>query len=185
MYYILEPAEPDDPEAPEIASFSYDRDIQDRSWFRGTRFDIPPPEPVVVKTDGGDLPDLSEVPLPLISSRLADTLTRSGVSNADYYAAEICNEITSETFSSHLPFNVIGLIAAADLSESSYEAHEGNLISVDFDSLVIKEDKARGAIMFRLAECVTAIVVHESIKNAIEAAGIDTLTFIPPEEWIG
>jgi hypothetical protein len=39
--------------------------------------------------------------------------------------------------------------------------------------------------MFRLAESVNGIVVHESVKKAIEAAEIDTLTFIPPEEWVG
>ena len=38
--------------------------------------------------------------------------------------------------------------------------------------------------MFRLAESVMGIVVHESVKQAIEAAGIDTLTFVDPAEWI-
>jgi len=51
--------------------------------------------------------------------------------------------------------------------------------------LVIDEAKTRGALLFRLAESVNGIVVHETIKNAIEATGIDTLTFMPPEEWVG
>lgn len=185
MYYIIEPREPEDPEAPEIASFSYDRDIQDRSWFRGVRFDNPPPDLVHITTQGGDLPDLSEVPLPLVSKRLAKTLEFAGVSNIDYYPAEIHNESTGESYRNHLAFNLIGLIAAADFSTSSFDAPEGPLISVDFDSLVIDEKKTLGVPMFRLAECVTAIVVHESVMKAIEAAGIDTLVFIPPEEWVG
>jgi hypothetical protein len=184
-YYILQPREPEDPEAPEIASFSYDRDIQDRSWFRGLCFHNPPHEPVQVTTQGGELPDLSEVPLPLVSKRLADALKSAGVSNIDYYTAEIRNETTDENFCTYFAFNLVGLVAAADLSASNYDAPEGPLISVDFESLVIDEEKVRGVLMFRLAECVTAIVVHESVKRAIEAAGIDTLDFVPPEEWVG
>jgi hypothetical protein len=185
MYYILQRREPEDIDAPDIAAFSYDRDIQGRSWFRGARFNDPPLEPVLVTTQGGELPDLSEVPLPLVSKRLAEALKHASVTNIDYYPAEIRNESTGETFNDHLAFNLIGLVAAADLSASDYDSPEGPLISVDFDSLVIDEEKARRVPMFRLAECVTAIIVHESVKKAIEGAGIDTLTFIPPEEWVG
>jgi len=32
---------------------------------------------------------------------------------------------------------------------------------------------------------VNAVIVHESVKDIIEAAGIDTLTFIEPEDWAG
>jgi len=57
--------------------------------------------------------------------------------------------------------------------------------AMNINSLTIDESKTRGALMFRLAEAVNGIVVHKSVKNAIEAAGVDTLTFIPPEEWVG
>jgi hypothetical protein len=36
--------------------------------------------------------------------------------------------------------------------------------------------------MFRLAEAVNVILVHEKVKTAIEAAGIDTMTFMLPED---
>ena len=77
------------------------------------------------------------------------------------------------------------MVAAADLAASRYDAPEGPLISVDFDSLAIDDAKTGGALMFRLAECVTCIIVHESVRNIVEAEGIDTLDFLDPKNWIG
>lgn len=56
-------------------------------------------------------------------------------------------------------------------------------MSADIDSLVVDPAKADGALMFRLAESVNTILLHESVCDAIEAAGIDTLTFYEPESW--
>lgn len=185
MYFVLQSREPDDPEAPETASFSYERDVAERSWFRGQRFSSPPPLPVRVTTRGGTLPDLAEVPLPLASERLAAALRSAGVDNIDFYEAEIVDLGSGRSGRGYFAFNLIGLVAAADLSASVYLAPEGRLLSVDFDSLAIDAAKARGALMFRLAECVTCIVVHASVKQTIEAAGIDTVEFLDPADWVG
>jgi hypothetical protein len=48
----------------------------------------------------------------------------------------------------------------------------------------IDELKIKGALMFRLAECITAIVIHDSVKRTIESAGIDTLEFVSPDKWV-
>lgn len=184
MYYVLQAREPDDPEAPETASFS-DMDDSERSWFRGARFDDPPTQPVPLSTAGGMLPDLSEVPVPLLSKRLAAALTGAGVDNLDLYPAVIHDDSSGRTLDSHLAFNLIGLVAAADLTASRYQAPEGPLISVDFDSLALDATKTGGVRMFRLAECVTCIVVDETVRRTIEAAGIDTIDFLDPADWIG
>jgi hypothetical protein len=47
----------------------------------------------------------------------------------------------------------------------------------------LRSCKARGALMFRSAESVNVIIVHPSIRDAVEAAGINTLTFLEPEDW--
>jgi hypothetical protein len=59
------------------------------------------------------------------------------------------------------------------------------MISMDFNSLAIDEAAAGGALLFRLAESVNAIVVHERVRRHLEASGITTLTFIEPEDWAG
>ena len=184
MYYVLQRHEPDATDAPRIARFS-DMDDSELDWFEGQRFETPPSYLIPVSTTGGELPDLSEVPVPLMSKRLAAALGRAGVDNINFYPAEILYEPNGAKLDSHFAFNLIGLVAAADLSASRYNAPEGPLISVDFDSLVIDEAKTGGALMFRLAECVTCIVVHDSVRKVIEAAGIDTLDFLDPSTWIG
>lgn len=184
MYYVLQCHEPDDPSAPIVARFS-DLDDSELDWFQGQPFEEPPAYPIPVSTMGGELPDLSEVPVPLMSRRLAAALGRAGVDNIDFYPAEILYEPTGARLDSHLAFNLIGLVAAADLAASRYDAPEGPLISVDFESLAIDDAKTGGALMFRLAECVTCIIVHESVRNIVEAEGIDTLDFLDPKNWIG
>ena len=51
--------------------------------------------------------------------------------------------------------------------------------------LVIDESRTHGELMFRLAESVTGVVVHEKVKSHLEEAGFDDLTSVDPAEWIG
>lgn len=81
--------------------------------------------------------------------------------------------------------NIVGLVAAADLERSVYTANGTPLIHVDFDSLVIDEARARELPLFRLAECVSAKIIHERICDAFRAAKIPHLDFVPPEDWMG
>lgn len=169
-------------------SIDYDPDVVWRDWTVGKRFKVPPPLPVVAETTDeqpGELMDLLVAPLPLMSHRLIAAIKGAGVDNIDYYDAEIHDDAMNTIHHTHMAFNLIGAISAADLEKSIFSAEGGAIISVDFNSLRIDESKARDALMFRLAESVNGIVVHESVKFYIEKSGINTLTFTPPEKWIG
>lgn len=184
MFFMLECFSP---EEADHAQFTLSDD-DELSWITGRRFAEPPKLPFRLSIEPGEdgvLPELTDVPIPLMTPRLAAALGQAGVANIDFYPTEIHNLETGAILRDLLAFNLIGLVAAADLEKSLYAAPDGLLLSVDFDSLVIDEAKTRGALLFRLAESVNGIVVHETIKNAIEATGIDTLTFMPPEEWVG
>ncbi|MEC5386803.1 DUF1629 domain-containing protein [Uliginosibacterium sp. H3] len=163
-----------------------DDDIFARSWLEGARFSSPPPVPVVATipaSQAGLIPDLIGGSLPMMSKRLAEAIESAGVSNIDFYEAEIDDQKSGQKLDTHLAFNIVGVIAAADLAKSAYSAPDGPLISVEFSSLAIDPSKAQGARLFRLAEFVAGIVVHESVKQAIEQANITTLTFTDPAEW--
>ena len=59
-------------------------------------------------------------------------------------------------------------------------------IDRDFRKLVIDNERVRSTLlMFRLAESVNAIVVHESVRKAIELAKIEGMVFYEPGEWSG
>lgn len=195
MYYVMKCLSP---YSGGLAMLSYKPDHPSRSWAQADRFstnpeDEPylraPPEPIraqVKKNRSGVMAEFWNVPVPLMTKRLHNALRNAGVSNIDTYAAEIVDPNTNVTYDSYVAFNIVGKVAAADLAESSIDARvPERMISMDFDSLAIDEDAARGALLFRLAESVNAIVVHERVKEQLEAAGIDTLTFIEPQDWAG
>lgn len=192
MYYMLECLSP---EVGFNAMVSHRDADPRRCWIDGERFHLPPPlplRPTLRMRQGSVLAELWKSPLPLMSQRLYQVLLACGVDNLDVYPVELLDPKSGQTYTDYVAFNLIGPIAAADLSKSIYSipddsaaASDGAVRAADFDSLAIDESKARGALMFRLAESLNGIVVHESVKQAIEDSGIHTLTFIPPEKWVG
>ena len=64
------------------------------------------------------------------------------------------------------------------------------MIDTDFDGFTIDETKIGDLLMFRMAECITAILVHEKVRRGLETArhplpgflrtgGLDRMTGIP------
>lgn len=159
-----------------------------RTWKSSARFVHPPPQPVPIEIEegeSGEILELYDATIGLMSRRLAQALREAGVDNIDVYDATITDLATGQVFDSHVAFNIVGAVAAADLSKSRFSAEGGPLVAVDFDRLVLDESRARGLYVFRLAESVNAIVVAPHVKAAIEAAGIDTLSFVEPGQWVG
>lgn len=183
MYYLLDCP---DPPRGERALLSHQTDSPRRRWRIGSRFKIPPPLPVVATIEDGQgaLIEFWDVPVPLMSDRLANALQACGIANLDLYDAEIRDPKRDRVVRNYKAFNLIGKIAMADLDKSVFDAPDGDMIAVSFDLLELNETLAQGAAMFRLAESVSGIVVHHSIKIAVEAAGIDTLDFMHPKEWV-
>jgi hypothetical protein len=90
------------------------------------------------------------------------------------------------TSDNYLAVNIVGRVAAAELAKSEINPEvPERLISMDFFSLSVDEAKTRGALMFRLAENLSAVLVHEHVKAQVDRAGIETLTWLRPEEWAG
>lgn len=179
----------EDPEVGYLARLSYTPDDPRRSWILGERFASSPEVPVHATVRGLDdedtvMAELWKSPLPAMSKRLHAALVGAGVSNLDTFALEILDPASGQTFSDHLAFNLIGKISAVDLGRAVVAASNmDRLVSASFDQLALDEQRIGGALMFRLAEAVSTIVVHCSVKERIEAAGIDTLTFYAPQDW--
>jgi hypothetical protein len=179
-----------------------DDDASTPLWARGSLlspdhhsdFSRAPPEPIEVQTiiDPTDrnriYPELTWHPIPLFSRRLVRVLRGAGVSNLQIFETRLSQPLgePAPAADHYLAVNVIGCIAAADMKRSSLNPDVSErMISADFNALVIDDAKAGGQLMFRLAENVSAVLVHERVKAAVEAAGIDTLTWIPPGRWAG
>jgi hypothetical protein len=183
-YFMLECLDPDNGY---LATVEY---YDDRYWNAGRRFneELQAPITALIKMRKNSiLPELNDASLPIMTRRLYEVINKGGVSNLDVYPVILLDKDSGKLLSNdYLAFNIIGLISAADMEKSEFDPNQTDrLIAMNIDSLTIDESKTRGALMFRLAEAVNGIVIHESVKYAIEATGIETLTFIPPEEWVG
>lgn len=187
-YYVLRV---EDPEEGYRARLEYKRDYPLRSWMSGARFERQPPEPIAVRLRGTDeegwvLGDLWLTPITVMSKRVLKAMQSAGVDNLDTYAVELLDPVSGKTHTDFVAFNVIGKIAAADATQTRFTPGvKERMVSADIDSLALDQATMRGALMFRLAESVNAIIVHDSVRQAILDAGIDTLTFLEPEEWAG
>jgi len=180
MYFMMTCLDPEDGY---LAMLEYDSsDDEDllRDWMAGERFEIAPPQPLRLTRAARSksvLAEMWQVPIPLMTTRLHRALLQAGVANLEVFPAEILGPAPGEKNTDYVAFNVVGKIAAL---KSPRNANEILVSGAELD-----ETKARSALLFRLAESVNAIVVHESVRKAIERAGIDTLTFIEPRDWTG
>jgi hypothetical protein len=159
------------------------------SWIAGSRFAHSPRDPIELQWDvdtDGPRKSFYDATIPLMHTELLDALRGSGVDNLDCYAASVTDIQTGEVERSYWAVNIIGVVRAADLSRSRFSDPSGRMrIDMDFDSLVVAPHAPRGALMFRLAECTTGLLVRSDLKVRLEAAGGFGLTFVEPEAWIG
>jgi hypothetical protein len=160
-----------------------------KPWMSGARFSDAdsPPNPYALRINpelgGSMLMELYQNAGVVMSKRLISALQAAGVDNLDLYPATILNEETGEIDLSYAAVNIIGVVAAADLSRTVFDPGvTDRLIAASIDSLAIDEGAARGHRLFRLAESVETIVVHESVKRCVEAEGFDTVVFTQPKD---
>ena len=58
----------------------------------------------------------------------------------------------------------------------------GAKVDVEFDHLVLHEQKSPRELMFRLGESINVILVHERVKLALERKGFSSIVFFKPNE---
>ncbi len=185
-YFVLNCEDPDEGY---LARLSYSPDDSARSWILGERFATPPPLPVAATVRGlGDddtvMAELWKSPLPAMSKRLHGALLAAGVSNLDVYDLDIKDPASGNVLQDHVAFNLIGKVAAVDLQRAHLAKDSvERMVSASFDSLALDESRIGGILMFRLAEALSTIVIHRSVRERIEAASITTLSYYLPADW--
>ena len=153
------------------------------SWISGERFSATIDTPLQFSVEPED--DYEGLPAEmffgetlLMTTRLADALKASGVDNLDCYPAILTHTETGEQYD-YQAVNIIGTSMAADLDRSDWESDDGDArVDTFFNKLVVDEDKAGGLLLFRLAESLSTIVVHEKVKDHLLSKGVDTMTFL-------
>ena len=165
-------------------------DLPGGTWMKGRRLEIAVPEPLEFRVDedySGEPPALSEeLGIPILREDLLEALHGAGVDNLEVFRAVVRDPANDCEYGNFLAFNIVGLVSATNWDESkTLDSNDSEAVDVDFASLVIDGAAAGDLKLFRLAEAVNAIVVHESVKDAVESAGIEGVEFYGPGEWMG
>jgi hypothetical protein len=165
--------------------------IKGVSFWKGAKITRSLPTPLAytlepLNPDADDhspyMPSMLGTTIPLVREDLLRTLRKCGVDNLDAYDAAITDPDDGKVYENYKAINILGLVAAADLSKSEYVAHGEPLGDVDFDRLVLNETATKGHLMFRLAESVNAILVHQRIRDRLLKEGFKDLAFRDPEK---
>ena len=157
-------------------------------WFSGNKFDFKITEPLVFELgkEGGNLTDFFPSSIPLMSVKMLNAIEQAGVNNIDSYPATLLEASGVPVQEEYRAINIIDRVACADLEASEcFMIDPDDPIGIDFDSLVIDEERAKGHNFFRLSEAVNGIVVHDSVREALEPLNLRGITFVAPEDWVG
>lgn len=112
----------------------------------------------------------------LMSRRLVAALEVAGVDNLQKFEAELKDQTSGDVNRDFYVVNIIGLVAAADMTNSeALPLGEGQV----FTSLKVAPGKPRDLLMFRLAESLVDVIVHEKVAAAIEKGGFRGVLLSP------
>lgn len=160
------------------------------TWVLGRPITSAVPRPLIYKLDpqwpGNVREMMDELACPLMSDNLVAALRSVGVDNLQLFDAVIEDPATGTTHTNYKAFNVIGLVAAADMGKSVLMGtSDSTIIDVDFESLAIDEKKAAPFRLFRLAENVSTIIVDDVVRREVARREIPGMRFYDPADWSG
>ena len=148
-------------------------------FITGSKITLPVTDPMVftTKAESGDtIPDYWDGGVPIMSERFVKLIEDAGVDNIEKFPAIVKSINDSTIWSGYYAINIIGMVKCADLNKSTYtEIFPDNY---DFEELAIVASKAHGALLFRLQESPSTIIIHKSVGKHI-------LKNDPDEELIG
>ncbi len=120
---------------------------------------------------GDAMVDFQDSSFPVMSKRFLEIIQAAGVNNLQTFPLIIKSEEDCTVWDNYFVVNVLGMIACADLSKSTY--HEIMPGFCLFDELAIYAEKAEDTLLFRLQEDPTTIIMHRSVGRYIKSQDPD------------
>ena len=117
----------------------------------------------------------------LFSPKLINLLDELKVDNIQFFDADVTYAPTDEKVKYKVA-NIIGTISALDMNSSDIVLSPFGGVGA-INKMVLDESKMKGHKIFRLKESILHIVVHKSIKEAIEKAGMKGFMFVSDDEF--
>ena len=179
------------PSAKERVGLAYSDNPPPTTWLTGRPLKLGLESPLhydwnALSEGGARLAYYSTGPV-LMRADLLAALGRCGVDNLEVFPAVIHSPAGDPDCLDYSAVNIIGLVEALDTSRAvtAPTPNSGPLIDQDILSLAIDEERAHGLPIFRLAECVSAVLIHRRVAKFLEGEGGFGLTFQLPSEFSG
>lgn len=188
-YYVLEEQPIGDTR--ELAGLGPAPDVPGVNFMRGHRFgpSVVVPRPLRYELSPefpGELPWFFKAGGPLMHERMVEALRRAGVDNIDVYDALLVDPEDGSEWTEFKAVNILGVVAASDPARTTFDpTNPARVINAQIEKLVLRPEAMHGFLIFRLAEQLSTILVHEGVKAQLEAARIGPLGFIAPDAWYG
>ncbi|MGN0920994.1 MAG: imm11 family protein [Cellvibrio sp.] len=146
-------------------------------------------EPIPKKIEWADF---HRAPQPVVSLALATALEKLDIYGIQLIPAKVRNP--KDPFSEPLDYifmHVWNRIACLDKTESAIEYldeddPESMIFSIDkfvMNESVLEKIELPKRLMFELAEKTSILIVHQSVKDAIESINAKGIRFVPALEW--
>lgn len=117
----------------------------------------------------------------LFSQKLIDLLGRLGVDNIQYFNANVTYQCNPQELA-YKAANILGVISALDMDTSEVVlSRKGSVIAIE--KMVLDEARLQGHKMVRLFESVMHVIVHKTVKEAIEAEGFTGFMFVSDDKF--
>jgi hypothetical protein len=118
----------------------------------------------------------------VMSKRMVDILKKAGADNFQEFATELRNKETGEVSHDFVTVNLLGTVSCANVGESETTELGSTYY---FHDLVIDPAKTGGLLLFRLAESMMDVLVHERVAKALMAANLRGVVLNPVESSAG
>ncbi len=151
-------------------------------WMFGQPFTVEPKQPifVAIREDNENLTPLNFYKNPPVATQaFVDALVEAGVDNIVTYDVVLRSRTNpSFTIDGYKAINIIGLVKAA--GPGTAYLTDSRIGDASMEKLELEPRSIKGLYIFRLAESMRTIVVHEKVKKFLEAKGFDDLIFTEP-----
>lgn len=112
----------------------------------------------------------------LMSKRLVARLELAGVDNLQRFEVELVDEDTGRVRQDFWCVNILGMVACADLARSNATEFGS---SYYFYDLALDARKTHDLRMFRVAESMIDVLVHDSVVDALRGGVVGGIVLTP------
>ncbi len=182
-YYVMESENNDD-----YPMFSWDQASGDFGLGKPVEWKDPLKLKLSDPAPGFRLVDFHEAPAPVVSRRIVDSLLPLDLYGVQFVPAKVRNpEDKSFEPRDYWLIHVWNRIACLDREESDLELYDDGTI-FGIEEFVLDEEKLEEVepgkrMIFELGEKTSVLLVHETVKKAIESAEPKGIHFYKASEW--